>query len=80
MVFPRVHRPGIAGMYLIMGLGGTLLFFVSLLAHELAHSVVARVKGIPVDGITLFLFGGMAHTRMEAETPGDEFQIAASAR
>jgi Zn-dependent protease/CBS domain-containing protein len=76
MVFPA-SAPGLAsGMYLIMGLGGTLLFFASLLAHELAHSVVARVKGIPVDGITLFLFGGMAHTRMEAETPGDEFQIA----
>lgn len=78
MVFPR-QVPGLpVGTYLVMGLTGTLLFFVSLLAHELAHSLVARMKDIPVEGITLFLFGGMAHTRMEAETPGDEFQIAAA--
>jgi Zn-dependent protease/CBS domain-containing protein len=78
MAFPA-HVPGQApAVYFTMGLTGTLLFFVSLLAHELAHSVVARYKDIPVEGITLFLFGGMAHTRMEAETPGDEFQIAAA--
>jgi Zn-dependent protease/CBS domain-containing protein len=78
MAFPA-HVPGLApAIYFAMGLAGTLLFFVSLLAHELSHSVVARMKGIPVEGITLFLFGGMAHTRMEAESPGDEFQIAAA--
>jgi Zn-dependent protease/CBS domain-containing protein len=78
MAFPA-NVPGLTpASYFIMGLSGTLLFFVSLLAHELAHSLVARAKDIPVDGITLFLFGGMAHTRMEAETPGDEFQIAAA--
>lgn len=62
--------------YLTMGLVGTLLFFASLLAHELSHSVVARRRGIPVEGITLFIFGGMAHTRMESENPGDELRIA----
>ncbi|CAN5886100.1 site-2 protease family protein [soil metagenome] len=78
MAFPR-HVPGLpVAVYLVMGLTGTLLFFVSLLAHEISHSLVARAKDIPVEGITLFLFGGMAHTRMEAETPGDEFQIAAA--
>lgn len=77
VVFPRSAPALSQQVYLAMGLAGTLIFFVSLLAHELAHSVVARAKGIPVDGITLFLFGGMAHTRMEAETPGDEFLIAA---
>jgi Zn-dependent protease/CBS domain-containing protein len=76
IVFPQ-HVPGRpVATYLIMGLSGTFLFFVSLLLHEIAHSLVARAKGIPVEGITLFLFGGMAHTRMEAETPGDEFLIA----
>jgi Zn-dependent protease/CBS domain-containing protein len=76
IVFPQ-HVPGRpVAAYLVMGLSGTLLFFVSLLLHEIAHSLVARAKDIPVEGITLFLFGGMAHTRMEAETPGDEFLIA----
>jgi Zn-dependent protease/CBS domain-containing protein len=78
VAFPQ-QVPGLARpAYIVMGAIGTLLFFVSLLLHEIAHSLVARAKGIPVDGITLFLFGGMAHTRMEAETPGDEFQIAAA--
>jgi len=77
-VFPA-NFPGLGtGAYIVMGVAGTLLFFASLLAHELSHSLVARRKGIPVEGITLFIFGGMAHTRMEAETPGDEFQIAAA--
>jgi Zn-dependent protease len=75
-VFPASH-PGLdSGVYLAMGFIGTLLFFASLLAHELAHSVVARRRGIVVEGITLFVFGGMAHTRTEAETPADEFVIA----
>lgn len=75
-VFPAEY-PGLdQGTYLAMGTVGTLLFFVSLLAHELSHSVVARSKGIPVEGITLFIFGGVAWTRLESETPGDELVIA----
>jgi Zn-dependent protease/CBS domain-containing protein len=75
-VFPAVYPGQPSGVYIAMGAAGTLLFFVSLLAHELAHSVVARRKGITVEGITLFIFGGMAHARMEFEEPGDEFVIA----
>jgi Zn-dependent protease len=75
-VFPARY-PGFAtGTYLTMGTIGALLFFCSLLAHELAHSLVARAKGIPVEGITLFIFGGMARTKVEAREPGDEFAIA----
>ena len=75
-VFPA-NFPGLStGAYIAMGVIGTLLFFASLLAHEISHSLVARAKDIPVEGITLFIFGGMSRTRMEAETPGDEFQIA----
>ncbi len=59
-----------------MGAIATLLFFASLLAHELSHSFVARAKGIPVEGITLFAFGGVSRICMDAENPGDEFQIA----
>lgn len=78
MVFPR-NAPGLdRAVYLVMGLSGSILLFASLLAHELAHSVVARRSGVPVEGITLFLLGGMAHTRTEARTPGDEFRIAAA--
>jgi Zn-dependent protease/CBS domain-containing protein len=62
--------------YLLAGLVSALALFASLLAHELSHSVVARAKGIEVEGITLFIFGGVARTRTEALTPGDEFQIA----
>jgi Zn-dependent protease len=75
-VFPA-NYPGLSqGTYIIMGIVATLLFFASLLAHEPSHSFVARAKGIPVEGITLFAFGGVSRTRMDAETPGDEFQIA----
>lgn len=75
-LFPA-NYPGLSNAtYFGMGLVATLLFFASLLAHELSHSFVARSKGIPVEGITLFIFGGVSRTRMEAENPGDEFQIA----
>jgi Zn-dependent protease/CBS domain-containing protein len=62
--------------HLLMGLTGTVVFFASLLLHELAHSFAARWKGIEVEGITLFIFGGMARTKREASSPGDEFIIA----
>ncbi|MDX1673499.1 MAG: site-2 protease family protein [Longimicrobiales bacterium] len=62
-------RLGMAGLI-------TLLFFVSLLAHELAHSVVAMARGIPVHRITFFLFGGMAQTSADSRSAGEEFLIA----
>jgi Zn-dependent protease/CBS domain-containing protein len=70
---PEVSRVG----HLVMGAVGAFLFFSSLLLHELGHAVTARARGVPVEGITLFIFGGMARTRAEPHTPGDEFLIAA---
>lgn len=75
-VFPAQFPDLSAATYFLMGAIGTLLFFASLLAHELSHSVVARQKNVPVEGITLFIFGGMARTRLESETPEDELAIA----
>lgn len=65
-----------AGLRLFMAGVITLLFFVSLLAHELAHSVVAIARGIPVHRITFFLFGGMAQTSTDSRSAGEEFLIA----
>jgi len=75
-VFPAWYPELDSRTHMVMGGAGSLLFFASLLIHELSHSVVARSKGIPVAGITLFIFGGMARTSAEAETPRDELLIA----
>src|SRR3990172_2498576 len=52
------------------------IFFASILLHELSHSIVAKAKGIPVSGITLFVFGGVSSLGREAQSAGEEFQIA----
>lgn len=52
------------------------LFFASVIIHEMAHSLVALMKGIPVRSITLFIFGGVARIDREANRPGTEFLVA----
>ncbi|MFW5878903.1 MAG: M50 family metallopeptidase, partial [Myxococcota bacterium] len=65
-----------SGVHWSMGLVATIGLFVSILAHELAHALVARRRGIEVDGITLFLLGGMAEMREEPRDPVSEILIA----
>jgi len=55
-----------------------LLFFGSVIAHELAHSLVGRANGIPIKSITLFIFGGIAQMTKEATCPGAELKMAAA--
>ena len=56
---------------------GAALLFASLLAHELCHSLVARATGMPVSGITLFIFGGVSQLEEEPATAWTEFLMAA---
>lgn len=62
--------------YWIGGLVGALLFFLSLLAHEMGHALVGRWEGIGVRGITLTLLGGYTQFETEPETPGAELRVS----
>jgi Zn-dependent protease/predicted transcriptional regulator len=65
-------------VYWSVAIVGALLFLASLLGHELSHSVVAQRNGVEVEGITLWLFGGVASLRGHPPGPGAEFRIAAA--
>ncbi len=74
--FPREYGGLSLVAYVILGVLTTLLFFASVLAHELGHSFFALRNKIPVKGITLFIFGGVAQIAEEPKSPGAEFRIA----
>jgi Zn-dependent protease len=70
--------PGYPGAtYLLVASLAAVLFVLSLLAHEMAHAIVAQRNGVEVEGITLWLLGGVARLRSEATTPGADFRISA---
>ena len=56
----------------------TLLFFGTLVLHELGHALAARREGIGVTGIDLFLFGGVMKMSRDTSSPGAEFRVAAA--
>jgi Zn-dependent protease/CBS domain-containing protein len=62
--------------YWLVSVAAGLLFYASLLSHEMGHALVARRLGVKVDGITLWIFGGVARLRGDAATPGVEARIA----
>ncbi len=74
--FPSVFPDWSIAQAVVAGLITSLLFFASVLAHELGHSITAQKHGIPVSSITLFIFGGLANISREPEKPGVEFKIA----
>lgn len=74
--FSQVHPDWSLAFTISMGVIAALLFFLSVLLHELAHSLTAKAQGIPVESITLFLFGGVANIREEPKSPGNEFIMA----
>lgn len=60
----------------LLGISTSLLFFISVLAHELAHSLIGRANGVQISDITLFIFGGIARMKGEINNPGAEFKMA----
>lgn len=74
--FPPEFPDWTRGEYWLIGFVAAVLLFVSVLIHELGHSVVAQHVGIPVPRITLFLFGGVSQIATEAPTPGTDFWIS----
>lgn len=75
-VFPQSFPDRTAGVYWLMGAGGAVGLFMSIIAHEFGHAIVARRFGIPIEDITLFLFGGVARMSREPDRARDEFLMA----
>ena len=75
-VLPSVAPGQQESAYWLVSVIAVVLFYVSLLSHEMGHAIVARRLGVQVDGITLWIFGGVARLRGDAATPGSEVKIA----
>jgi len=77
-VFPFRHEGLSAQTYWTMGILGAIGLFLSIIFHEMSHSLVARKFGIAIKGITLFIFGGVAEMKQEPPSPKAEFFMAAA--
>jgi Zn-dependent protease/CBS domain-containing protein len=75
-LFPFQYKGLSTVAYWLMGITGAAGLFISIILHEFAHSVVARKNGIPMKGITLFIFGGVAEMGDEPPGAGAEFRMA----
>ena len=75
-VYPDLYADGDAATHILMAGVSVVLFFASIILHELAHSVVAKAYKIPVRSITLFVFGGVAQITREAAKPLNELLMA----
>jgi Zn-dependent protease/predicted transcriptional regulator len=75
-LFPFRYEGLSTQTYWIMGIVGAIGLFLSIIVHEMSHSLVARQFGMPVKAITLFIFGGVAEIKDEPPSPKAEFMIA----
>ncbi len=76
--YPQQYQDLGWATYAVAGLTTTLLYFGSVLFHELSHSLVAMSHGVKVERITLFIFGGMSQIRSDSPHPRAEIRIAAA--
>jgi Zn-dependent protease/CBS domain-containing protein len=75
-IFPDENPGRSDTTYVAMAIAAAVLFFASLLAHELGHAIQAQREGMEIEGITLWLFGGVAKFRGMFPSAGAEFRIA----
>jgi Zn-dependent protease len=68
--------PGQDTKAFLLAVAAALLFFLSILLHELGHAIVAIRNGIPIIGIDLWMFGGVAKLARDTDSPGVEFRVA----
>jgi len=76
LALPAYHPHEATALYWIVGFVAALLFFASLLAHEVSHVIVAKHHGIGVRRVTFWLFGGVSELEGDALSPGADFRIA----
>jgi Zn-dependent protease len=76
LYFPTNYPDMPVVSYWVMGIVAALMLFASVVLHELSHSYVAKMHGVPIRRITLFLFGGVSQMERESEQPETEIKIA----